>query len=340
MKAWLFTSASGGLEKNLHLSDSAPLPPTAKSLPPDHTLVQVIACALNPVDHKVVEIPVVGGFVVKTPSSPGIDFAGRVVATGANTNKVASDDLRPGQLVFCMLGGPTQYGPLGEYTVVSREGCVPLPSGVDPVDASGIGVAGSTAYQCIVPKAKKGDNVFINGGSGGTGTFGIQIAKAIGCDVTTTCSTANVELCKSLGADEVIDYKKQDIVEALKKSGKKYDLVVDNVGHDTSLYWRCHEYTSSGAQYVQVGAPSALLGFAGIAKMMVWPTLLGGGKRPYQFLGAKTKYEDLKQIGQWMQEGKVKAIIDQKFAFEDAPKAFEKLKTGRAKGKVVVEVAQ
>ena len=101
-------------------------------------------------------------------------------------------------------------------------------------------------------RVHKGDRVFLNGGSGGTGTFGIQLAKAMGLDVTVTCSARNVELCTSIGADMVIDYTKGNIVEALKESAetKKYDLIVDNVFSDMSIYYRAHEFTSPKAKYV------------------------------------------------------------------------------------------
>jgi NADPH:quinone reductase-like Zn-dependent oxidoreductase len=141
---------------------------------------------------------------------------------------VSIEDLKSGQLVFGRLDSPRRFGTLGGYIIPPRAGTVPLPDGVEVDDAACIGTAGLAAYQSIVPYVKKGDGVFINGGSGGTGVFGIQIAKAKDCYVVTACSTANVELCKRLGADEVIDYKKSGVVEILKKSGRKFDLVVDN----------------------------------------------------------------------------------------------------------------
>lgn len=91
-----------------------------------------------------------------------------------------------------------------------------MPDGLDPLNAATIPVAGLTAYQSIVPYVKKGDKIFVNGGSGGTGIFSLQIAKAVGCYIVTTCSTPNVELCKKLGADEVIDYRKQGVYDALE----------------------------------------------------------------------------------------------------------------------------
>lgn len=330
IRAWQYSSTKGGLDKNLKINPSAPLPKPN----PDQHLVQVIATALNPVDYKPAEIPLVGRLIVHKPATPCIDFAGCIVtpATGS--------PFKRGQLVFGAAGtSPLAGGALSELTLTKKENTVALPDGVDPIDAATIGVAGLTAYQSIVPNVKKGDYIFINGGSGGTGVFGIQIAKAVGCHVTTTCSTANVELCKSLGAEEVVDYRKQSVVKALKASGRKFDHVVDNVGSDFRLYYRCHEYTKPGAVYVMVGGTPSL-GFAvDMLKVKLWPDFLGGGKRKFSGFFPKPKHEDLEQIGTWMMEGKVKPIIDQKFPFEQAPKAFEKSKTGRAKGKIVVDVA-
>jgi NADPH:quinone reductase-like Zn-dependent oxidoreductase len=214
-----------------------------------------------------------------------------------------------------------------------------VPEGVDPVDAAIVGVAGLSAYQSIVQRVKKGDKIFINGGSGGCGTFGIQIAKTVGCHVTTTCSTPNVALCKSLGADEVVDYRKSNVLEALKASGTKFDHVVDNVGGDLTLYWGCHEFTKPDAVYVMVGHSPSPGNLGNSIKARVLPGFLGGGQRKKEGFWPKLRKEDLEQIGKWMKEGKVKAVIDSRFPFEQVPQAFEKLKTGRAKGKVVVDVA-
>lgn len=341
MKAWQFSQVTGGIEKNLKLNNTAPLPPNANSLAADQLLVQVLSTTLNPVDYKFAQIPVLGNLILKKPSSPGLDYSGRVIASGANSKKISSEDLTPGQLVFGRLDGPTQFGTLAEYTVVPRSGCVPLTQGVNPVDAACIGTAAITAYQCIVPNIKSGDRVFINGGSGGVGSFGIQIAKVKGCHVTTSCSSVNVELCKSLGADQVIDYKSKDVVAELKKM-QKFDLVVDNVGTPSEMYWQAHDFTNPGTKYVQVGGGLSLGEIYLLLSRMMWPGFLGGGKRAFQFLGAANNYDQFKEIGGWMAQGKVKALIDEVYGMEDKGpiRAFERLKTGRAKGKVVVKVAE
>jgi NADPH:quinone reductase-like Zn-dependent oxidoreductase len=148
-----------------------------------------------------------------------------------------------------------------------------------------------------------------------------------------------VELCRNLGADEVIDYKKGRVVEALKASQIKFDHVVDNVGTIMELYWHCQEFTKPEAGYVMVGSGPGIGSAIERFKAKSLPAFLGGGKRSYSGFWPQAKIEDLKQIGTWMKEGKVKAVIDEKFPFEEAPNAFVKLKTGRTRGKIVVNVA-
>ncbi|KAL8782245.1 MAG: hypothetical protein Q9213_005548 [Squamulea squamosa] len=347
MKAWQFASASPTLEQNLFLNTSAPLPDKSSSLPADQILVNVLAVSLNPVDYKFPEIPFLGRLITGSPATPSIDFAGRVAATGPNSQKVSSTDLKPGQLVYGRLDGPTKFGTLAEYTIAPRAGCVPIPSGVSVIDAACAASVALTAYQCIIPKLRggggaEGQRVFINGGSGGCGTFGIQIAKAVGCQVTTSCSGGNVSLCKSLGADSVIDYRSQDVVAELRKM-PPFDLVVDNVGEPRDLYWAAPSFTKPGAPYVQTGAPAINLGFvwSNLTKSM-WPRWFGGGQRPWEFLKLQSKLEDYAQIGRWMQEGKVRAVVDEVFSMDDKGpvKAFEKLRTGRTRGKIVVKIAE
>lgn len=338
MRIWQYSSTKGGLENTLHLNPSAPLP-TPK---PTQHLVQILATALNPVDYKPAEIPYVGRLLVPKLATPGIDFAGRIVTPAAAT---AGDGdgpiLKPGQLIFGGCGtSPLAGGALAEFALVEKANAVALPEGVEPLDAAMLAVAGLTAYQSIVPRVKRGDRIFINGGSGGTGSFGIQFAKAVGCHVTTTCSTANVELCKSLGADEVVDYTaEKSVVEALKATGLKFDHAVDNVSKNKDLYWRAHEYLKPDAAYVLVGGEPALAAISDLLKRKILPGFLGGIQAKIENFWPVAKAEDMLQMAQWIKEGKVRTVMDQKFAFEEVPKAFARLKTGRARGKIVVDVA-
>ncbi|KAI9666903.1 MAG: hypothetical protein M1831_001408 [Alyxoria varia] len=345
MNAWEYTTAKAPLEKYMRIVTNAQKPPS-DPLPPNKNLIRVTHAALNPVDYKLAELPAIGGFIGKAPATPGLDFAGRVEKLGPGQDKTG---LQVGQKVFGRLEGPAKFGTLAQYTVVSAEGTAPLPDGIDPSHAAAVGTAGMTAYQCLQPFLKerlaKTDaekpRVFINGGSGGTGTFGIQIAKALGCHVTTTCSTANVELCRSLGADEVIDYKSQDVVQTLTEKGQtqKFDHVVDNVGSPAELYKASDNFVSPQGKYTQVGADMSLSAMGGMAGRFIRPGFLGGGKTPFQFVQCKSSRQDFTQIAQWMQEGKVKAILEpEKFGWNDVPKAYEKVKSGRTKGKIVIEV--
>ncbi|KUJ10527.1 putative zinc-type alcohol dehydrogenase-like protein C16A3.02c [Mollisia scopiformis] len=330
MKAWQYTTTKGGLEKNLKLNPSTPLPtPT-----PNQHLIQIIGVALNPVDYKLCELPLVTRFLVSKPATPCVDFAGCIVTPASGS------DFKPGQLVFGVSGSsPLSGGALREFNVAGLGNVVAVPEGVDPLHACGVGVAGLTAYQSIVPRVKKGGRVFINGGSGGVGAFGIQIAKVVGCHVTTTCSTRNVDLCKSLGADEVVDYTKGSIVQFFREKGWKFDHVVDNVGSNEELVWKCGDFLNPGVVFIKVSGDLSLHGMIDGFKRKVVPGALGGVKGKVEGFWPKPKAEDLDQIAEWMKEGKVKAVIDHTFSFEEAPKAFEKLKTGRARGKIVVDVA-
>lgn len=330
MRAWQYTTTKSGLEKNLHMNPSAPLP-SQKS---DQHLIRTLAAALNPIDYKPAEIPGITRFAITTPATPGIDFSGIIVKPATNS------PLKAGQLVFGAAGNsPFAGGALAELCVSNIKSTVALPDGVTPIDAATVGVAALTAYQSIVPHVKAGDRIFINGGSGGTGVFGIQIAKTAGCHVTTTCSSANVELCKKLGADEVLDYKKESVLKILIASGHKFDHAVDNVGKDKDLIWRCHEFMQSGAVYVLVGGEPSFGNLADTLKRKILPGFFGGLKGKVVGFWPQPKAEDLTQIGAWMKAGKVTAVVDQLFTFEQAPQAIEKLKTGRAKGKIVIDIA-
>ncbi|KAF2414975.1 GroES-like protein [Tothia fuscella] len=332
MKAWQYTTAAGGLEKTLYNTTTFPTP-SKNTLSPNQIFLQVISASLNPVDYKIPELGMVGKIMIPTPAIPGHDFCAKVVATH-DTN----DTLKVGQKVFGALGGEVRYGSCGEYIVAKTEECVPLPEGVDEDDAAAVGVAGKTAYQCLKPYIKAGMKVFINGGSGGTGTFGIQIAKILGGHITTSCSTGNVALCKELGADEVIDYKTNDLLQVLKTQGQVFDLVVDNVGAPATLYKECHHFLKAGCKFIQVGAAADVGSAANLVKNMALPSWLGGGQRPFQFLTLKANREDFAELGKWLAEGKMRTVIDQVFEWEDVPKAFEKLKTGRTRGKIAVHV--
>jgi NADPH:quinone reductase-like Zn-dependent oxidoreductase len=188
MRAWQWSTCDTTLEEAIELNDSVPMPTTKRPLAAGESLIQVYAAALNPVDYKLAELPVVGRMAIPKPATPGLDFAGRVVQVGSDC------DVKVGQMVFGKLEPKQQFGTLGEYIIGSKAGTVPIPDGVSAEEAATLGVCGLVTYQCLAPNVKAGDRVLINGGSGGTGTFAIQIAKALGCHVTTTCSGKHATL--------------------------------------------------------------------------------------------------------------------------------------------------
>ncbi|KAK9369025.1 hypothetical protein V1509DRAFT_501665 [Lipomyces kononenkoae] len=329
MRSWQYTSTKGGLENNLTLNE-VPMPqPKA-----DQHLVRIIAAAVNPLDYRLAEFQFLHRAAFPKPASPGDDFAGYIVKPAPGSA------LKPGQLVFGAAG--TNFmcgGAMSEYGIANTKSIALIPAGLSTTDASSITVAGLTAYQSILPHSEPGSHVFLNGGSGGVGTFGIQIAKATGRSVTVTCSTANVELCKSLGADEVIDYKTQNVLQALKASPHKYDLVVDLVGNGQNLFWNAHEYTNPGAKFVTVSVSHNFSFVWFVAKAQLFPRFLSGAKRQHLTVFGSAKAQDLKQIADWMAAGKIKSVIDSKFKFEDLRQAYQRLKTGRARGKIIIDVA-
>lgn len=327
MRAWQFTTVvNGSLPQSLKLNTSAPIPvPKA-----DQHLVKINYVCLNPIDHKPAESPVARRVMVPRTATPGIDFAGTIIQPAKGSS------LKVGDKVFGAGPSPFSGGCLAEYAVAGTDSTALIPDGLSLDHASTICVAGLTAWQSIIEHKPK--RVFINGGSGGCGIFGIQLAKAHGMEVVTTCSSRNVDLVKSLGADEVIDYTKGNVAETLAQS-KKCDHVVDNVLADLDLYWKAHTYTEPGAKYILVaGGPS--LHFIKQSLSTKVPSWLGGGQRNASGIFAQINVPQLKKIADLMASGKIKAVIDEKFAFEDAPKALEKLKTQRARGKIMIEVAK
>ncbi|KAH7092372.1 reticulon-4-interacting protein 1, mitochondrial precursor [Paraphoma chrysanthemicola] len=330
MKAWQFHGASGSIEKTLVQPEGGvPRPmPTATEV-----LVEVSSTTLNPIDFKILELGTISKLIFRKPVTPGLDVCGRVVEVGSNVSS-----FHVGDLVFGCVDGVFGNGALAEFVQVSQDKLALVPEGLNPDDLGAITTVGLTTYQAMKPFVKPGDRVFINGGSGGTGVLAIQIAKALHLHVTTSCSTGNIELCKSLGADEVLDYKTSSVVTQLESLGKPFNLIVDNVGNPSNLYRASNKFLAKDGAFVQVGLGmdfSALKQFLG---NMLLPGYLGGGRAKYVFAITKPNAVDLKQLASWMEAGKVKSVVDSVWAFEDAREAFARLKTGRARGKVVVRV--
>ena len=327
MRAWLYATP-GPFEQTLHLEKKAPMPPPLKK---GQLLIQVISASINPADYKVPEMgPFVIRYFARLPASPGMDFCGRVAAVGEDAPR-----FQTGQLVYGCLGTPAKYGSLAEYMICDSSQAVALPEGVDPDVAPTAGVAGQTAYQTLVPYVSRGDKVLITAGAGGCGNYSIQFAKLLGCHVTTTCSKKNIQYCKDLGADEVIDYTSQDVAQVLKSSGKVYSLVVDYTGLPANLYRESHHFMLPGKTFVQIGASSMWT----MVSRTLLPAILGGGKTKFHNFMMKNSQKDLAEIGEYLKEGKVKVNLNI-FDFDDAMKAFGLLHSGQTRGKIVLHVSE
>jgi NADPH:quinone reductase-like Zn-dependent oxidoreductase len=322
------------IESSIRVNQTTPLPRNAYSLPKDSALVKISFVSLNPVDYKVPEFgPARFAAMGNGPWIPGCDYAGTVVTTNL-------PHLEPGDHVAGCNVLP-KFGTLAEYVVIEgAENVSKLPDGVDLADASTLGVAAQTAMQCIAPYVKEGSKVVINGASGGTGTFGIQISKILGCIVTAICSGPNVELCKSLGADNVIDYKSTDVIQELKKGGLQYDLIVDNVAVGGAIYTKSHYYLKQTGRYITVAAAPNLSSLISMAKITAQPAWLGGGRRRSGILSKRADSEELVKLAGWIRDGKLKPLIEKVYSLEEAPDAFKRMKSGRTRGKLVIKVSE
>ncbi|KAF4428549.1 Zinc-type alcohol dehydrogenase-like protein [Colletotrichum fructicola] len=329
MRAAQWRTTTGSIEKNLKLVTNAPLPKTASSLPKGCTLVKVAFASINH-DYKLAELPLVNR-IFPNPATPGVDYSGTVVATNLTT-------LKPGQRVF----GRTQMhkcGTLAEYVVVGKSGIAPVPAGVSLKDAACVGICGVTALQALAPFVKEGDTVLINGGSGGTGMFAIQVAKALGCArVVAVCSGRNADFCRSLGADDVIDHRKGDLVDTLRKRGEQFDYILDTMFLNTELYWQSHHYLVLNGTYVAIGLPLTAHTFKTLISIHLLPRLFGGGKRRFKFHSVFANPEHSLRVARWIEEGKVKPVIEDVFGLEDADNAYARIKGGKAAGKMVIVV--
>jgi NADPH:quinone reductase-like Zn-dependent oxidoreductase len=300
----------------------------------DQLLVRVHAASVNPYDWHFVEgtpyvMRAIAGVGLRKPKDIrlGVDFAGTVEAVGKNVTQ-----FKPGDEVF---GG--RGGAFAEYVCPRATRAVTLkPANVTFEEAASVNIAGITALQALRDKGKiqPGQKVLINGASGGVGTFAVQIAKSFGADVTGVCSTRNVDLVKSLGADHVIDYTKEDFT----KSAERYDVMLDNVGNRSLS--ECRRVLTPKGKYVLVGGGGASeQGFLGGLGKALWAVVYA--KFVNQQMGmmmADANGKDLTILADMMQSGKLKPVIDRTYKLAEVPEAVRYVEQGHARGKVVISV--
>jgi NADPH:quinone reductase-like Zn-dependent oxidoreductase len=330
MRAWQFKASSGPMEQNLHIPPSGlPIP----SIKDNEVLVESYTTGLNAIDYKILELGLITRLVFPS-MTPGLEIYGRVAKIGSKVS-----NFREGDVVFGSIGPGLKHGALAEYVPVPQNLLASVPEELKKDDLVAIALVGMTVHAGLAPYAKPGNKVFINGGSGGTGVAAVQMAKILGYNVTASCSTANIELVKSLGADTVLDYTSAPINDQLKDRGVMFDLILDNVGTPANLYRASNAFLRPEGKFIQVGIGISLSGIFQLFSNNL-TSLFSWGKRQYIFVDAKPSTAIYEQLAEWMVEGKLHAVIDSTWEFGDVPKAYERLKTGRVKGKVIVHVKE
>lgn len=295
----------------------------------DDVLVRVQAASVNPLDwHFMRGLPYLGRptLGLRKPKRPilGVDAAGQVEAVGKNVTQ-----FRPGDEVV----GAGRSGSVAEYTCGSEKDFAPKSASLSFEQAAAIPIAGVTALQALRDQGRlqPAQSVLINGAAGGVGTFAVQIAKALGGDVTGVCSTRNIDLVRSLGADQVVDYTGEDFAQ----SGRRYDLVLDLVSN-RSLSDLRRALSPKGTLVLSGGGGGRLLG--------PLPLILGAlvrspfvSQRMLTFL-AKVHRESLVDLMELIEAGKVTPVIDRTYPLSEAPAAIRYLEAGHARGKVIITV--
>lgn len=292
----------------------------------DQVLVSVHAGGVNPADwHYMTGKPYLvriggGGFLRPKRSIPGLDLAGRIEAVGKNVTV-----LKPGDDVFGEVGGA-----YAEYAVARQDDVVLKPATITHAQAAAVPIAALTALQGLRDKGKleSGDKVLVNGASGGVGTFAVQIAKALGADVTGVCSTRNVAMVRSIGADHVVDYTQEDFT----KSGDRYDVILDTVGSRPLV--ACKRLLVSDGIYVGVGGPKT--SFLVLTRML-WMALLSlRGKQKLVSMLAKQSKQDLEVLRGWLESGDIVPVLDRCYELSETEAALRHIGEGHAQGKIVI----
>lgn len=300
--------------------------PTAAA---DEVLVKVRAAAVNPLDwHRVRGTPYYlsrkgNGFGAPREPRLGVDFAGIIEAAGPDVTH-----FKPGDRVY---GART--GAFAQYVVVRASRIVVhMPDNVSFEHAAAMNVAAITALQALRDwgRIRAGEKVLINGASGGVGTFAVQIAKAYGAEVTGVCSTRNVELVRSLGADRVIDYRKENFTEG----ETRYDLIVDMAGNHSLLDLR--RVLEPRGAVVIVGSAENRKWFGSMLDQLKADVLNVFVTQDFLRMRSDLSKEDLLVIRGLLRTGKVVPVIDRRYGLRELPAALAYLETGRARGKVVI----
>ncbi|CRM13134.1 Zinc-type alcohol dehydrogenase-like protein [Pseudomonas sp. 24 E 1] len=308
-------------------------------LKPNEMLVEVHAAAVNPVDNMITAGVFKPVLKFQLPAVMGSDLAGVVAEVGSNVTR-----FKVGDAVFANVFD-LGTGSIAEYVAVPEAVAAPKPANLDFVQAASIPMVGLTSWQALKERAdlQAGQKVFIPAGSGGIGTFAIQLAKYLGAKVATNTSTANVQMVGILGADEVIDYKQQAFENVLHG----YDLVLGTIRGDAIE--KAVEILKPGGKIISLVGPLDKA-FARARRLNIFLEFVFGlmsrkivrlarkNGVAYSFLFARPEGVQLTEIGKLLESGQIQPVIDKVFAFEQAKEALDYLAQGRAKGKVVIKI--
>ena len=299
-----------------------------KPAPKDgEVLIKVRAASVNPLDWRLMKgkpaiLRLFFGLRKPRLGRPGVDVAGEVEAVGRNVTQ-----FKPGDEVCGMFRGA-----FAEYACTAESKFAMKPDNVTFEQAASINVAGLTALQGLRDQGKiqPGSKVLINGAAGGVGTFAVQIAKWFGAHVTGVCSTRNVDMVRSIGADEVIDYTQNDFTAG----NQRYGVILDCVGNHS--FSECRRVLTPKGRFVMVGAPHDL-SLIGLLAPMIKTLLLSVfvSQKAVPFI-AKPSQDDLTLLGELIATGKLEPVIDRRYTLSEVPEALRYLEEGHARGKVLI----
>ena len=293
----------------------------------DEVLVSVRAASVNPYDWHLLTgkpylVRMLAGLRKPKDKRLGADFSGHVVAVGKNRT-----DLQPGDEVFGLGDGA-----FSEY-VIARRSVGKKPANVTFAQAAAVPMAALTALQGLRDKGqiRAGHKVLIVGAGGGIGTFAVQIAKSFGAEVTGVCSTSKVDLVRSLGADHVIDYTKEDYT----RNGRAYDLILDMVG--THSYGEREQSLAPNGILVEVGAPMDAVGISLVSGSMAMKLAARGEKKMTRMV-AKGNAADFATLAEMLETGKIKPVIGRTYPLSETPEAIAHVLEGHSEGKTVITI--
>jgi len=318
----------GDLKEGLSINEI--VKPTIKS---KDILIEAKSAALNPIDYKIVGGGLKGMISLDFPSTIGYDVSGVIVEKGTEVT-----DFEIGDKVYSRVP-QNQMGTVAEFVAVDSSVVSKKPDNITFEEAASLPLIGLTSLQALERVGlKQNDRILIHAGSGGVGSFAIQYAKAKGAYVYTTTSTKNVDWVKALGADRVIDYKKEDY----KSVVLDLDIVFDTLGGDYTL--DAFQLIKEGGKVTSIaGVPdeetAAMMGMQDYKLPENLSNLIDEKSATYKLTWMQPNGAQLDAISTLVKEGKIKPIVDKVYAFENSIAAYEYLATGRAKGKVIINIS-